>query len=272
LPQPHSRSVGSPFIELQSVDSTNNYALQQIHAGLAHHGTVFFAHEQLQGKGQRGKKWVSEKGTSLMLSAVIEAAPLLLSEQFRLSACVAVSAHELFTKYAVDGTSIKWPNDLYWHDRKAGGILIENIIGGRRAVGTRQSAADSQQSSDWKWAIAGIGININQNRFPEGLTNPVSLKQITGKNHDPVVLAKELCGIFAKNWNDLLTRGFDNIYAYYLAHLYKKNQVVKFKKGSRIFEGTVKTVTPAGLLVVEGVLEEEFTLGEIEWLIPQTSR
>jgi len=56
LPQPFSTTpVGLPFIELQSVDSTNNYARAQIHAGLAQHGMTIFAHEQLAGKGQRGK-------------------------------------------------------------------------------------------------------------------------------------------------------------------------------------------------------------------------
>lgn len=268
MPQPHSRPFGSPFIELQSVDSTNNYALQQIHAGLAHHGAVFFAHEQVKGKGQRGKKWDAEKGTSLMLSAVIEATPLLLNEQFRLSACAAVSAHELFTKYAVDGTFIKWPNDLYWHDRKAGGILIENIVRSSELIaGSQQLAAGS-----WKWAVVGIGININQTNFPEGLPNAVSLKQITGKSHDPVVLAKELCGILEKNFNELVTNGFDKIYSRYLEHLYKKHQPAKFKKDNRVFDGVVKTVTRSGFLVIQGAIEEEFSLGEIEWLIPKTTR
>ncbi len=54
--------LDQPFIELLSVDSTNNYALEQLHAGLAQHGTAFFAHEQSGGKGQRGKTWTAAKG------------------------------------------------------------------------------------------------------------------------------------------------------------------------------------------------------------------
>ncbi|MEI9808452.1 MAG: hypothetical protein WDO16_11630 [Bacteroidota bacterium] len=56
---PLNRSIGTPFIELQTIDSTNNYALAQIHAGLAQHGLAVFTHEQVSGKGQRGKKWAS---------------------------------------------------------------------------------------------------------------------------------------------------------------------------------------------------------------------
>ena len=157
MPEPSVYNpLGSPFIELLSVDSTNNYALTKLHAGLTQHGAAFFAHEQIAGKGQRGKTWISEKDANLILSVVINPHHLLeLTQQFLLSACVAVSAAEFFSRYAGDATRIKWPNDLYWSDRKAGGILIENIIGSQR------SDTESPIAS-WLWAVAGIGININQ--------------------------------------------------------------------------------------------------------------
>src|SRR5258705_5530512 len=100
-----------PFIELQSIDSTNNYALSQIHAGLAKHGQAIFAHEQTAGKGQRGKKWMSFKGVNIALSIIIKPAPLLVSQQFQLSACIAVTLREFYRKYAGEETKIKWPND-----------------------------------------------------------------------------------------------------------------------------------------------------------------
>ena len=129
-----------PFVELQSVDSTNNYARQQIHAGLAQHGMGIFTHEQLAGKGQRGNSWSSEKDANIILSIVIKPQPLLLTQQFMLSACVAVSIHDFFSKYAGDSTKIKWPNDLYWQDRKAGGVLIESVVGSRES--RRSAIAD----------------------------------------------------------------------------------------------------------------------------------
>ena len=113
MPQPSlTNPLGSPFIELQSVDSTNNYAREQIHAGLAQHGEAFFAHEQFAGKGQRGKAWASEKGDNIILSVVIKPQSLLLPQQFQLSTCTAVAVHEFFVKYAGDDAKIKWPNDL----------------------------------------------------------------------------------------------------------------------------------------------------------------
>lgn len=256
---PFKGSIGTPFIELQSVDSTNNYALTQVHAGLAPHGASFFAHEQFAGKGQRGRVWKSEKGSSIITSIVFDPRPLSLTNQFQLSACIALSACQFLEKFAGDDTKIKWPNDLYWQDRKAGGVLIENIIGGITAKG--------KPSSGWQWAIAGIGLNINQGKFPEGLTNPVSLRQITGKEYDLVELAKELYGHIDKNWKMLVKEGFEKIYLSYLDRLYKKDRSVKFKKGSRVFEATVKKVSTEGTLVVQHAMEEEFRTGEVEWVL-----
>jgi BirA family biotin operon repressor/biotin-[acetyl-CoA-carboxylase] ligase len=234
---------------------------------------AIFAHEQTAGRGQMGRKWEAETGANIALSIVIKPEGLRLSGQFQLSACAAISVHELLAKYAGDETKIKWPNDLYWQDRKAGGVLIESVVGsGKWEAGSggkenKESAFAETLANKWKWAIIGIGININQTAFPDWLPNPVSLKQITGQTFDPVLLAKELCGIFQKNINELLNEGFEKIYAAYLTNLYKKNSEVKFKKENRVFEATVKSVSPSGKLIVQHSIEEELDFGELEWII-----
>ena len=264
MPQPPFHNpLGSPFIELQTVDSTNNYALTLLHeANLpdrqnpVQHGTAIFAHEQMAGKGQRGKIWTSEKGSNITLSLVVKPQSLQLTQQFQLSVCVAVAVHGFLTKYAGEDVKIKWPNDLYWQDRKAGGILIENIVRSRESGG-----------GIWEWAIIGIGININQTVFPTYLANPVSLKQITGKNFDTVILAKEICDELNNKFTELINEGFDKIYAQYFTHLYKLNSVVKLKKDNRVFEAIIKGVTPTGRLIVYHAIEEEFDFGDVQWVI-----
>lgn len=253
MPQPSDIQVlGTPFVELQSVDSTNNYARQQIHAGMAQTGMTVFTHEQVAGKGQRGKVWASQKDVNIALSVVINPHLLKVVQQFQLSACVAVALHQFFMKYAGDDSKIKWPNDLYWQDRKAGGILIENIVG---------------SSGNWDWAICGMGININQTSFSTELPNPVSLKQITGKDFTVVLLAKELCICLDEKYRELMSSGFEAIYNQYLQLLYKLNEKVKLKKDNRVFEATIKSVSPEGKLVVQHAIEEEFNFGEVEWVI-----
>lgn len=252
-----TKPLGLPFIELQSVDSTNNYARRQIHAGLAQHGMAIFTHEQLTGKGQRGKVWVTEKGANIILTVLVNPYPLQLAQQFQLSACTAVAVHEFFMKYAGDDCKIKWPNDLYWQDRKAGGVLIENIVTGKQS-----DSAGRQWSS-----IIGIGININQTSFHPEIKNPVSLKQITGKDFNTTQLAKELCFILNKWFTELIENGFENIYSTYLKHLYKRGTTVKLKKGNKIFETMIESVSPTGQLVTKHGIQQEFVFGEVEWVI-----
>ena len=256
-----------PFIELQSVDSTNNYALAQVHAGLAQHGQAIFAHEQVAGRGQRGRNWTSEKGSNIILSVVINPDPFLVSQQFLLSATIAVAAREFLSRYAGDDAKIKWPNDLYWQDRKAGGILIESVIGHPEPSALTDGTGSQPAVSAWKWAVAGIGININQTLFPEGLLNPVSLKQITGKTFDTVTLAKELCLVINGRFNQLHSDGFATIHDEYNAHLYRKNEIVKLKKDTRVFEATITGVHADGTLCVVHAFDEKFKSGEVEWIL-----
>lgn len=224
--------------------------------GEIQHGMAVFAHEQTAGKGQRGKNWVSEKCSNIALSILLNPYSLSIPDQFKLSVCIAVSVWDLFSKYAGDETKIKWPNDLYWRDRKAGGILIENDI-------------QSSQSSvgRWRWAVIGVGININQSVFDTDLPNPVSLKQITGKNYEPIELAKELCSVIENNYQLLIAGSYEVLFKKYQAHLYKKDEKVKLKKGNRVFETTIKGVSTTGQLIIENSIEERFEFGEIEWIL-----
>jgi BirA family transcriptional regulator, biotin operon repressor / biotin---[acetyl-CoA-carboxylase] ligase len=251
---PDSKQPGAPIIELQSVDSTNNYARLLIEQGGLREISVVFAHEQTAGKGQRGKTWTSEKDANILMSLVIKPA-LNLPDQFKLLACVAVSVHEFFTKHSNGNTSIKWPNDLYWKDRKAGGILIESMIG-----------RNENDIPEWNWAIIGIGININQSHFPETIANAVSLKQITGRNFNPLELALELYLIFEKKYQQLLTEGFDKIYAHYLSQLYRRNETVKLRRDNQVFEALIKGVSMNGSLIVQTGIEEEYSFGTVEWV------
>jgi BirA family biotin operon repressor/biotin-[acetyl-CoA-carboxylase] ligase len=247
---PDSDTAGSPFIELQSVDSTNNYATALLHAGMAHHGTCVFAHEQNKGKGQRNKHWITQKSANIILSAVINPGGLPLSQFFPFSMAMANAAWLFFQKYALENVSVKWPNDIMWCDRKAGGILIENILHGQQ----------------WKYAVVGIGLNINQTDFGALQTKAVSLKQITGKDYEVLALAKELRTYLYASFHNLKKDPAAVIDAYH-QHLYQLNELVTFKKDNRIFEARVKGVSTQGQLKVEHAVEEVFEVGSVEWVI-----
>ena len=243
-----ANSIGFPFIELYKVESTNNYAMGLIHAGMAQHGTAVFTHHQTKGKGQRNKQWISNPNENIILSIIVKPFGLKLNELFLLSMSVAIGLQRFFGKYANDQTKIKWPNDIYWRDRKAGGILIENVI----------------QGEEWKYAVIGMGLNINQIDF--GDLPAVSLKQVTGKNYNTIEMAKELLDFLQQSFNELAsdkTGIIDN----YHKDLYKWKEKIHLKNKNENFEGILKGVNPEGMLIVEHRHKEKaFKVGEIEWI------
>lgn len=174
--------LGAPLIELSSVDSTNIYAMKQIQEQMAVSGSCYRTDFQTHGKGQHGRVWESSKGENLLCSYVLELKTLKMEQnwgpkdQIGLSAAVALGAQAFFAAFAGDETRIKKPNDIYWRDRKAGGILIENILRGE----------------SWTWTVIGIGFNMNQTKFSSDTPNPVSLKQITGKQWEISSMQKSL--------------------------------------------------------------------------------
>jgi BirA family biotin operon repressor/biotin-[acetyl-CoA-carboxylase] ligase len=197
LPATPIITIGAPLIELPSIDSTNIYAMEQIKAGKAISGSCYNTPFQTHGKGQHGRVWESEKGQNLLCSYVLELKSLNPAknwgpeDQKGLSAAVAIGAKAFFGANAGDETLIKLPNDIYWRDRKAGGILIENSLRG----------------SEWTWAVIGIGFNINQTSFSPDAPNPVSLRQITGRQWEIARLQTELSKALTKSIHDWILVG-----------------------------------------------------------------
>ncbi len=239
--------IGNSFTILESVDSTNNYAMGKVHAGLAKHGDTYFSMSQTAGKGQRGKTWNSGTGENIALSCILQPQLFPFTNQFMLSILIALSCYDFVNNYTLSDTAIKWPNDIYWRDRKAGGILIENRF----------------QGPDWQYAVTGIGLNVNQTSFPTGLANPVSLKQITGTTYDIIKLARELCGYIQKRLEPINP---ETLLAEYNSHLYKNGEKVILKKNDVVFETFIKGVNSKGQLVTYHKKEELFNWGELEWI------
>lgn len=242
--------IGKRFTELLSVDSTNNYAMQQVQNNTAKHGDVYFAHEQTSGKGQFNRQWLSAKGKNIILSMILSTSNLLLYQQFLLNMVCSLAVVALFNKYTTEKIKIKWPNDVYCGDRKAAGILIENVIRGK----------------NWQFAVAGFGININQTEFSEAIKSPTSLKAITGLHYDTLTLAKEFCGLFEKQLQALYQNNKEEILNDYNAHLYKLNETVTLKHKHKIFSAEIISADEFGNIIINDGDVKTFRTGELEWL------
>ncbi len=226
--------------------------MRELRQGLATDGNVYFALEQTEGKGQREKRWFSSPGENLIMSMVVDCSGFALDQQFLFSAAAALACQGIFAAHAGEETRIKWPNDLLWRDRKAGGVLIENSIRG----------------SVWEHAIVGMGININQTAFPEMDRKPVSLKQVTGKTMDPLELAQSLAFGVRKRLDMLHINEGNQLLQEYNAHLYLKGQTGHFLKEGSTFEAVIEEVDASGrlLLIDNNYQVQSFGAGEVQWI------
>jgi BirA family biotin operon repressor/biotin-[acetyl-CoA-carboxylase] ligase len=202
LPATPNIVLGEPLIKLTTIPSTNIYAMEQVHQGLALSGSCYSADFQTAGKGQHGRNWESEKGQNLLSSYVLELKQLKTekiwtpTDQIGFSAAIALGARAFFASFAGEQTKIKKPNDIYFRDRKAGGILIENLVRGK----------------EWTWAVIGIGMNINQSSFSSASVNrissyPISLQEITNLNWDIKKMQQHLNEALTNAIQDWLIKG-----------------------------------------------------------------
>ena len=156
------------IIWLKLTDSTNDEARMRLDA--LDNLSVLAAETQTAGRGQGDHTWTSAPRQNLTFTLVLKfppCAPIATSEILLITQAVTGGIRRYLLSKGVE-SRIKWPNDIYVGDRKICGILIENILDGK------------QVSS----SMIGIGLNLNQDRFPADLPNPVSLRQLTGRTYD----------------------------------------------------------------------------------------
>ncbi len=238
------------LIILETVDSTNNYAMTMVQNDEVNSGDAVFAIQQTAGKGRRNKSWKSNSGENIICSIMHEMQWQPIHKQFEVSMAAALGCWDFFSKYVSKNIKIKWPNDIFINDRKAGGILIENVLKGNL----------------WQWAVIGIGLNINQQNFDEENFKAISLKKITGKNYNVIELAKELHFCVLERIEKLKSGSADDFFYEYNKNLFCLNKNVQLKKENVIFETKIKGVSKAGELITNDNIERRFQFDEIEWI------
>lgn len=229
--------------------------MERIHAGMAKDGEAWFAAHQWSGKGQRGKTWSSAPGESILLSVALKPPQAFRLHNFHFHALVSLTVSSFLEKISGENFLIKWPNDLFYNDRKAGGILIENIIAG----------------SIWKWAVVGIGINLNQVQFPEDLNRAISLKNITGNAYNAEALARQLHLQLTQAISACHSGLPDDLMERYNQKLFGRGETVKLKKENMVFETRITGVDETGRLLTRDALDRQFTFGSVEWLLDARS-
>lgn len=222
------------IIRLEETTSTNNYLRGLVEKDPLPEGSIVVTEYQTAGRGQVGNTWESEPGKNLMFSVILYPDFLPANRQFLISQIAALSVKETLDAY-VDGITVKWPNDIYWRDKKICGMLIENDLTGHSLY----------------CSVIGIGININQREFLSDALNPVSLVQITGREYDREEILNSFLKRLYERYVDLIREKEDNIRNDYRVALYRGSGFHPYRDENGFFEACIKGVETTGHLILE---------------------
>jgi BirA family transcriptional regulator, biotin operon repressor / biotin---[acetyl-CoA-carboxylase] ligase len=230
-----SSLFGKRIYHFFRTDSTNRVGMELGYAGEPE-GTVILAEEQSAGRGRAGRSWHSERAAGIYVTLLLR--PKISPMQAPLLTMMAgLSAHTAIQAQTGLQLDLKWPNDLVLNGKKLGGILTE-------------MHADT---SLVRFVIVGIGINVNQERFP-GELNAIatSLHAETGKNQARLELLARLLREFESDYNRFLREGAASVTERFSkVSSYAVGKKVRVTNGAESFTGVTAGLAPEGLLQVE---------------------
>lgn len=253
-----SERFAFPLIALEETDSTNQYLNQLCNeqGNATPEFTTVTAQFQSSGKGQRGNSWESEPGKNLLFSFVAYPTFLPARRQFILSQIASLAVKEELNRWSND-FFIKWPNDIYYREKKIAGMLIENDLNGSY-IGR---------------SICGIGLNLNQETFLSDAPNPISLKQITGKEADRNEILANIMKRLQIYYNGLRMEDADTfaaeVAARYARSLFRRRGYHTYEDANGRFQARLLRVEQDGHFVLEDENGEErsYLFKEVQYVL-----
>lgn len=222
------------FKFVRETDSTNELMKELLWTSDLPEGFVLRTDFQSRGKGQGTNRWESAKSKNLLFSLLLRPIHVPVEEQFLISQIVSLAICDSLKALSSSQEkefSVKWPNDIYWKNKKIAGILIENTWQGRRIASS----------------VIGIGLNVNQKQFLSGAPNPVSLLQIFGKRFRRKAILKTILSMINAYCSD---SNQDSLRMKYHQSLFRRDGFYTYRSGKITFEAEIVEVANDGRLML----------------------
>jgi BirA family biotin operon repressor/biotin-[acetyl-CoA-carboxylase] ligase len=244
--------IGSNLLFFETLPSTNTHTVSLLKKNNLQEGTIVYTNYQSEGRGYSGNKWESEVDKNLLISIVLFPSFINPSDQFFIPMAISLGICDFLMRFIPD-CHIKWPNDIYVNNDKIAGILIESSVIGNKIEST----------------IAGIGLNINQEKFKSYALNPVSLRLLTGMSYDLPACLNQLGTDLDKRYKQLIAGNSGQIKNEYVSKLYRLNEWFEFRGIKGVFTGRILTVGDSGRIKIEMKNGEisEYAFKEIEFIL-----
>ena len=221
------------YKHLEETDSTIRYMREEMPA-TGHFLTFVMADYQTAGRGQGTNTWESERGKNLLCSIRVAPEGLPANRQYVILQAAALAVLDTLSEFT-DGLTIKWPNDIYWHDSKISGTLTECTISHGMVTS----------------CIIGIGVNINQEQFTSDAPNPISLCSIIGRQENIMHIGTAILWRIGFFFVHHINEGrLHHIHDLYLQSLYRREGLHPFRDADGTFTASIETVEPDGHLLL----------------------
>ena len=222
------------LIKLNAIGSTNDWLKNKLQSGNCHDGDVVWAMNQTKGRGQYSNVWSSDSQKNITFSVFKRFSELSSDDSFLINCAVTLAIIETLEKFKIPNLKIKWPNDILSANNKIGGVLIENIIKGKKLNAS----------------ITGIGINVNQKSFID-LPAAGSMFLQTNKKYDLKKVFEELLDTLDLFFDLLKKPDKVQLLSSFEKSMYKKGEWCQFKTNGSKFLGKIVGVSDHGLLIIE---------------------
>lgn len=240
-----------------SIGSTNTYLRELKGGDPAYDYEVAVADFQTAGRGQKGNTWESEQGKNLLFSILAHPRNIKVRDQFYLSEAIALAVSDAVIAVIgpefAGGVSVKWSNDVYWNDFKMAGILIENTLQGDRIL----------------YTVAGVGLDVNQEVFLSDAPNPISLKNITGRDFDRDALLTDIVERFI-GYMERAEQDMADVDRMYRERLYRREGYHPFRDAAGEFEACIEGIRPDGclMLLTRGGEHRVYEFKQVQFILP----
>lgn len=213
---------------------------------------VIQAYEQTQGRGAGSNYWESEPGKNLTFSVILQPLFLEPSQLFALTEMISLALFDVVERrLGSEYLSVKWPNDLWYKNKKLAGVLVQNRIKGNRI----------------EFSVIGVGLNVNQKKFFSNAPNPASLIHFSGKEENLSDLLNEILerlGYFYEK----LRSDFQSLEHSYMQKLYRVGEWAGYRDEKSRFTAKITGINRYGQLLLTDRQNELRVYGfkEVEFL------
>ncbi len=239
------------IVKVDAIQSTNTFLKEMCQEQEVGNFTIVITNKQTKGRGQMHTIWESEQDKNLTFSVLIRFDDLCIENQFYISKVISLAIYDVLQSVITTKISIKWPNDIMAEHKKVCGVLIENSV----------------KKSRIKYAVVGIGLNVNQLQF-KNLPNATSLQLLSGYFFDLDKLLLQIVASIKEKVKLIDSKNWELIDNKYLKNLYKNQIPAMFKDTTNNFMGKIVGVSKIGKLLVEQENNsiKEYDLKEISFL------